>query len=138
MTLYRNIFKNALKNSWRYKYLWFFGLFTALLGNGGELDLIIKGINGYNFENGLFPVLKQYASTGIFNISNIITTANNDPISMLIALCIFITVMAISAFLIWLVVTSQATLVNNSANIINKKDHNFKQGLFAGIKKFFF
>ncbi len=136
MTLYRNIFKNAFKNSWRYKYLWFFGLFTALLGNGGELDLIVKGFNGYNFEDGLFPVLKQYASTGVFNISNILQTTNNDPISMLIATCIFLIIITISAFLIWLIMTSQATLVNNSANIIGNKKHNFKQGLSAGIKKF--
>jgi uncharacterized RDD family membrane protein YckC len=32
--------------------------------------------------------------------------------------------------------TSQVALVNNSVNIISNKKHNFKQGFFAGIKKF--
>ncbi len=37
MTLYRDILGQSLKSAWHNKYLWFFGLFAALLGNAGEL-----------------------------------------------------------------------------------------------------
>jgi hypothetical protein len=41
MSLYRSILKRAWEISWKFKYLWFFGLFAALLGNGGEFEIIL-------------------------------------------------------------------------------------------------
>ena len=66
MTLYRNIFSQSLKITWRYKYLWFFGLFSALLGNGGEIELLLRRFDG-TVEQGLFPGLSNILSTGLFN-----------------------------------------------------------------------
>jgi hypothetical protein len=46
MTLYRSIFRQAWAITWQYKYLWFFGFFAALLGNGGEYEILSKGLRG--------------------------------------------------------------------------------------------
>ncbi|MEA3398702.1 MAG: hypothetical protein U9R06_03090 [Patescibacteria group bacterium] len=138
MSLYRDILAKAWHITWRYKYLWFFGLFAALLGNGGELELIFRGFNA-EFSQGLFPWLQGIAETGFFNVStihNIGYLLINDPITILTIFAVFLIVIFLSIFLIWLVIVSQAALVNNAANSISGKSHDFKDGLAVGMKKF--
>jgi len=138
MTLYRNIFSQAMKITWRYKYLWFFGLFAALLGNGGELELILRRFDG-TVEQGLFPGLQSLLSTGLFSrntLFNIKGLAARDPLSLFFLLSVILLVLALAAFLIWMIIVSQAALVNNTAKIKLGKRHTFKEGLSLGIKKF--
>ncbi len=138
MSLYRNILSRAWQITWRSKYLWFFGLFAALLGNGGELEVIFRGFSG-DMSQGLFPALRRFAETGIFSkqaIANIGQLVLEDPISLFFVLAVFLILVILICFLIWLVIVSQAALVNNSANIIAGKNHDFKQGIEAGMKKF--
>lgn len=138
MSLYRKILSRAWQITWRSKYLWFFGLFAALLGNGGELEIIFRGFNG-DISQKLLPGWQRFAETGIFN-TNIFSNAGrlliNDPISLIFILVVFLMIIFLVGFLIWLVIVSQAALVNNSANIIAGKSHDFKQGLEVGLKKF--
>ena len=42
MSFYRNILKQAWKITWRNKYLWWLGIFAALLGNGGEFEILFN------------------------------------------------------------------------------------------------
>ena len=84
MFLYRNILSQAWKITWRSKYLWFFGLFAALLGNGGELEIVFRGFDG-DFKDSLFTGW-QFWPEGFFNadtISNIGRLLINDPVSLL-------------------------------------------------------
>ena len=46
MFLYRDVLSQAWKNTWQNKYLWFFGLFAALLGGWGDLEIVFRGLNG--------------------------------------------------------------------------------------------
>jgi hypothetical protein len=138
MTLYRHIFKEALKTAWHHKYLWFFGLFAALIGNSGELEIIFRGLNG-SPGTGFFPGLSNLGQTGIFNLnifSNLAQLSRSDPFSLFIALGAFLLIVTLSLFLVWLSVTSQAALVNNVARAKADRKHNFKQGLTAGTKYF--
>jgi hypothetical protein len=138
MFKYRNILKQAWKNTWQHKYLWFFGLFAALLGNTGELEVIWRSLSN-NFDQGIFAGLQSFASTGIFSfgiIANIGRLFVTDPFSIFMVLIVLLFLLIISIFLIWLSVTSQAVLVNNTANILNDKKHSFSDGVAAGVKKF--
>lgn len=138
MSLYRNILGRAWKITWRYKYLWFFGLFAALLGNGGEYELLVRGLNGETGE-AIFPAWQSLSQTGIFSsqaLDNIGELLNNDPFSfvMLVGICLAILVLA--GFLVWLTVVSQASLVNNAASYLAGKKGDFKSGLRMGINSF--
>ena len=138
MTLYRHILSQAIKTTWHFKYLWFFGLFAALLGNSGELEIIFRRFNGAPGP-GLFPALENLGSTGIFSqdiFINIARLAHSDPFSLFLVLGVLLLVAALSLFLVWLSVASQAAVVNNVARVKADKSHAFKSGLDAGIKNF--
>jgi len=138
MTFYRNIIKKAWEITWKFKYLWFFGLFAALLGNGGEYEIISRTFTD-DGQTQLFPNLSTIASTGIFTltgIKNIFKIALTDPANFSITLVILLVSLALVIFLVWLVVISQAALVNGSAKIIQNKKTNFKDTLQAGMGKF--
>ena len=46
-SIYRSILKQAVNIAWKFKYLWFFGLFAALAGNGGIYNIGINNIQYY-------------------------------------------------------------------------------------------
>jgi hypothetical protein len=137
MNLYRTILSESWKITWSNKYLWFFGLFAALLG-GGEYDVIFKALSGET-GTGIIPGWQRISETGIFSsqaLSNIGGILKTDPLSLLIPLIALLVVLAISVFLIWLSIVSQAALVNNSAAYLKNKKVDFKKGLAAGTGKF--
>lgn len=138
MSLYRKIFVQAWKNTWTNKYLWFLGLFAAMLGSSSELNLLFNGFGDVS-EKGLFPNFKRFAATGIFSrnaLANLGDVLVNDSFSLLVTLTIMSVLLLLFCFLIWFSVISQAALVNNYAKIANSKSHNLSAGLEAGMKKF--
>lgn len=42
VSVYRPLFRRAWTLAWRAKYLWFFGLFTAVIAGGGEVNSIVR------------------------------------------------------------------------------------------------
>jgi hypothetical protein len=138
MTFYRHIIKKAWEITWKFRFLWFFGLFTALLGNGGEYEIIVKTF-GDEESAGLFPGLRTLADTGIFTMDgmrNVARTAATDPINFSIIIIVLLLTLAVGVFLIWLVIISQAALVNSSAKIIQNKKTAFRETLQSGISNF--
>lgn len=140
MQLYRSILKQALKISWHNKYLWFFGLFVALLGNTNEYEIIISGLN-LEARQGFFPGLSQIAETGIFSsqaLTGIGKIMTENPLALIVILIIGLIILALFAFLIWLIIVSQVALVDNSAKIITNKTKGLgiQSGVIGGIKNF--
>lgn len=138
MSIYRKIISQAWKTTWQNKYLWFFGLFAMLLGNGGELEIIFRNLN-LSLDQGIVAGLKSFADTGLFQIStlgNIAKLMQQDPISTLVAICVLLTMLLIGLFLVWLTVVSQAALINNAVKINYGKKHDFQDGVAVGMSKF--
>ncbi len=138
MPFYRNILKQAWTLTWRNKYLWWFGIFAALIGNGGELEILFNN-SGANPNQALFPAWQRIASTGVFSrhtLANIGNLLKQDTLNIILVLISCLIVLAIFLFLVWLVVVAQAAAVNNSAAIIKQKKHNFKDGLDSGMLNF--
>ncbi|MFH0891363.1 MAG: hypothetical protein V1867_01120 [Candidatus Falkowbacteria bacterium] len=135
MFLYRDILSQAWKNTWRHKYLWFFGLFAALLGGWGDLEIVFRGTNG---DQGLpygFQLLSAIFLNGnIFH--NISQISSNSYLSLFMSLLVLLIILALSLFLFWLTIISQSALVNNTTRIITGKKHDFASGLHSGINKF--
>ena len=138
MNLYRKILSGALKATWKNKYLWFFGLFATLLGGTGELELLFSSTEG-SYQNTLLPNFSSWIDAGIFSgaaMKNAGDLAIHDPFSFFILISLLLVVLLLGLFLIWLTVTSQAGLVYNSAKIKLDKKHSLKDGLNAGMDKF--
>ncbi|MCK5510227.1 hypothetical protein KAI65_01605 [Candidatus Parcubacteria bacterium] len=138
MALYRTILKRAWENTWRHKYLWFFGLFAALLGNGGELELIFRGFDGPG-KNNLYIGMQRILETGFFSkgtLSNMGRMAGEDPFSLFLALMTLFIILVLSLFLLWLSITSQVAIVHNTAKTKHDKEHDFKDGILTGMKNF--
>jgi len=138
MSFYRNILRQGWKLTWRNKYLWVFGIFAALLGNGGGLEIIFNN-TGANPGQSLFPFWQKIVSTGVFSFhtySNIIDLLKHDTLNIVIYLLVGLLVLVILLFLVWLVIVSQAAIVASSAAHIKQSDNNFRDGLEAGIMNF--
>ena len=138
MPFYRNILKQSWALTWRNKYLWWFGIFAALLGNGGEFEILFNNTGGDPAQS-LFPAWQRIMSTGIFSghtLTNIGNLFRNDTLNMIFVLVVCLIALAIGLFLIWLVIVSQAAIVNNSAAVIKQKKHALKDGLDSGILNF--
>lgn len=140
MPFYRNILKQALFLTWRNKYLWWFGIFAALLGNGGEFEILFNNPGtGANPGQTLFPLWSRIAATGVFSrqtLSNIGGFFKNDTLNMVFVSAVLLIVLAVFVFLVWTVVVSQAAIVNNSASVIRNKKHSFRDGVNSGILNF--
>ncbi len=138
MSLYRKILSQAWKITWHNKYLWFFGLFAALLGNGGEYEILARGLRGESGQS-LFPSLNNIIATGVFSkrtLSNIGDLILTNPSSLIMILVIGLTILSLIGFLIWLTIVSQIAIVNNSFRITAGKRGDFKDGVFVGVRKF--
>jgi len=138
MNFYRDIFKKAWLITWKNKYLWFFGLFAVLLGNGGEYDFLFNFL-GVNNDGGVSSGLGGLAQTGILSrqiLPNLARAFVNDPVTFLIIIIVFFVIAVLICFLVWLIVVSQTALINNTAKIIGGKDSSFKEGIEVGVKKF--
>jgi hypothetical protein len=135
MNLYSNIFKNAWVITWKNKYLWFFGVFAVILGNGNEYDFPSL----FNTLSEFIINLKEFFSTGIFrsdSISNIARAFVSEPVTFFIIMTILLIMLVLVIFLVWLVVISQIAIINNSAKIAGGKETNFKDAVEAGVKNF--
>lgn len=141
MEIYRNIFKVAWKLSWRYKYLWFFGIFATLLGNSGEYELLMRTISG-NIEINVFSSLKGYAESGIFSFQTVKALGASfvqDPFTMFTMLFVLVITLALMVFIVWLSNVSQIAIVRHSANLFGNKDiknENIQTGVAVGTKYF--
>ncbi|MEA3450247.1 MAG: hypothetical protein U9Q85_04735 [Patescibacteria group bacterium] len=137
MTLYRDILSQALKSTWKNKYLWFFGLFAAFLGSAGEFELIIRGFSNDTYS--LIPGFNGIVESGLFTwqgLKGVGHLIQSDPMSLFLAVGVLLLVLSIGLFFLWLAICSQAAIVHSAARIRMNKKHNLKTSLSVGMAKF--
>lgn len=134
MSLYRKIFKQALDLTWRNKYFWFFGLFAAFMGNGGDYQILTSLLGGestYTF--------RDFVATNVFSGQSFValkTLLAEQPLTFAVTIVIGLLLLALICFFIWLSVMSQAALVKNSADLIAGKKTDFQAGVTSGGENF--
>src|SRR3989338_566955 len=132
MQLYRPMLKSALSITWRYKYLWFFGLFAALLGNGGAFNYGIKNFSKVESQAVWLTNLQESLKSWKFGLGKIDWQAvfiNFDLWGAVLLLLVIV----MGLFLLWLSVASQGALVYG---IKAAKTQLFNEALCQGSKKF--
>lgn len=125
--LYRPVLKKAWEITRKFKLLWLFGLFSVLVSAGGEYEMISRafyGNSGDNIFSNILAGLKSGWAEGLKlasgdfwqNLSQLFVKA---PDSLLIAAVVLIGILVITAFFIWLAISSQIALIKG-ASLANK------------------
>lgn len=99
---YRSLIESALQLTWKHKYIWILGFFAALLGNGGELNILINTIASYSpplagpdylpaiFQSPLIPTIVRSAWIIISSPAEWITAGGILLVASIIAYGAFI------------------------------------------------
>lgn len=144
MSLYRNILVNAFKFSWRYKYLWIFGVFASFLSTSGGYEMIISALRGGDgiYAPGLQGLIDSglFTSEGTSNLKLVVSGADAGVLASMAFVVVMIVILF--SFVVWISVVSQVAIVKESASLISKKEakisgqDNIKRGLESGMRHF--
>jgi hypothetical protein len=135
MSLYRNILSQAFKTAWHNKYLWFFGLFAAIIGSGG-FEIVGQSASSTSSTLVQFTEIFDKNFFSVQTLSNIKGLFLTQTLNVVILVLIYLLIFAISLFVIWLATVSQVAIVKSSAMAIAKEKHDFASSLKLGVKKF--
>jgi hypothetical protein len=135
MPLYRKILKQAFSIAWNNKYLWFFGLFAALVGGGGIYELAVRNMPGSE----ALESVRRLRDIGFFQVEtlrNIWAVIVSDPLSMLVVFAALLVAFIMFIFFVWLSIVSQAALIHSAGQYSGGKESDFQQGVDKGVDKF--
>ena len=135
MSIYRAVFRNAFKLTWQFKYLWFFGIFAALVGNMGEFNMALENFPKASENAGFLEVLRSTYQQGWFgsfwyNFKELITSFN------LLGWILMLVLIGLILFLIWLAVVCQGGLFATAYKIFKKKKVSFSGSFMIGRQNF--
>ncbi len=139
MSLYKSVFKDSLKLTWRNKYFWLLGLFTIFFSTSVEIDMFDNffGPNRNNFYNYKTILENGLVRGGFFNgLKNWLQTDPGSFYQMarlgLIFLLVLVALLLISAI-------AQIIITSHSASFIKLNVNNLKNpkkfGLLDNLKK---
>jgi hypothetical protein len=141
MFLYRDILKKSLAITWKRKYLWFFGVFAALLSGMGQYSMSMSRMSE-NWNAGIFSAAAIFYG-GVNASGNfwgrLSAAFHNDSLYASIFTLLLLIMMVLCLFVLWLAVVSQVGLINNGAKIITGGKNQIgtiKEGISAGMANF--
>ncbi|MCU0679712.1 MAG: hypothetical protein MUF50_00140 [Planctomycetes bacterium] len=138
MLSYRSILKQSWNNVWRFKHLWFFGLFAFVL-SASNFDFLSNLLSAEK-RAVLFSNILNFAQTGIIGKSffkGVHLIFQSDPVGMVTFIIVGLIVLALLIFILWLSVSSQAAIFSSTYLIYKKKtDLDIKAGIRFGSKIF--
>ncbi|HRY63114.1 MAG TPA: hypothetical protein P5267_00690, partial [Patescibacteria group bacterium] len=129
---YRPILKRAWQIAWRFKYLWFFGLFAALLGTGGMYNInfsVDEASNQGNWLMSLKGFLSGESATGL-TWDKLVANMN------IWIVVLFLMLLLAGLFLLWLSVVSQGALIYGVKEANQGRTLLFGQAFAKGREKF--
>ena len=134
-SIYRAIFRQAFNIMWRNKYLWFFGLFAALISTASEINLLSDNFTSVTDSGSSVEILRQVYSQGLFenvwfNLEKLFFSFSWAG-WLLLAVVVFL-----SVFLLWLVIVSQGALYSSAYKIFKKQKTDFSVALNIGRDNF--
>ena len=133
--LYRNVLKQALKITWRLKFLWFFGVFASVLLSGEEYDIIIRNFSTVtNLEEWIRNLRENFNTNYLTDIWQGFTGYFNNNIFS--AIVVIFAILLIGAIVIFLIIASHAAIINATARFRRGEKVEFLDGFIIGGKKF--
>ncbi len=138
MYTYRQIFKQSMIAFRQDPSLWLFGLFTAMLGNAGGLELIFSSY-GFGSEGIIFAILSGLVSGGLFTkvaIEGLTKAIFAHPIYIFFSILLLLAVFIFSLATLWISVVSQTALIGKIVAIAKNKKLRFREAFRLGVSKF--
>jgi hypothetical protein len=134
MFSYRIFLKQAWNITRKYRHLWFFGIFASLTAIGGEYQLISQGFTakpgGHFLDNGIFMLYNLFNPTFYSSLGQLITT---NPAAFWSLISVIVLAVLLVLVMIYLAITSQAALVEQSARLILSKKKTESLSINEGI-----
>jgi len=135
MYTYRQIFKQAFEVAWKNPAIWFFGFMVAFLGSSGEAGLFLSSY-GVSEQSLLLSFWQGLFEGGLANFQALTVAISDNPLYLILLLLLGMIILAVSAFIVWLIFVSQAALISQGIKILNKKPATWKNSFNLGIQKF--
>ncbi len=135
MFSYRFFLKQAWDITKHYKHLWFFGLFASLLYASGEYQIISSFLS--QNDSGTFLGTWMIIIGSLFTASfwtGLFELASQNPTLLWTFISLFILAVALFIIFLYISITSQAALVNQSAKIIESKKKLTNLNISDGLK----
>ena len=134
--VYRPIFKKAWEITKQNRFLWIFGLFAALAGNGGIYEILFKGFGRIVGKGDLASGSSWSWILQTLSFPRLEDIYVRSPLFVSLLWVLFFAILVALAFLIWLVVTSRGALVASVKKIASRKKINLHEGWTEGKKYF--
>lgn len=117
---YTSIIRAATEITWRYKFLWFFGIFASFTGNGEEYDILVRNFNTVENMQTNLELLGKLKDNGQLAIgwNNIMDYISGNLLSFF--LLVFV-ILAIFFLIIWLITVAQASIIAAASQHEKKK-----------------
>ncbi len=134
--VYRRILKRAWEITWQNKFLWLFGFFAALLGNGSIYEILVKGFFKITRTEEKILISRNVWTQIVILWNDFSNQIAQNQIALVVISLILFGCLAFLILIIWLAVVSRGALIASVAKISGRKKINFKEGWTLG-KKFF-
>jgi hypothetical protein len=133
--LYRTIVRNAVRIAWRYKFLWFFGLFASFAANGEEYDILVRNISTVEQMQANLEKIGRLRDSGQLAVgwSNITGYLGDN---LFFSALIGLVVLALFFLVIWLITVSQASIIAAAARTERKEKVDFLDLVWNGHRYF--
>lgn len=126
------IFRQAWQNVWRQKYLWFFGLFVALVTQ--EVEVILRNYYTFTEQTLSLDSWRELFRSGFGEtFTNLWDAFTGTPMMAVVG---SILALAIIAVFVWLMVLSIGSLIHSAMQWDQKKPATFAASLAVGRKTF--
>ncbi len=135
MKFYRPMLKTALYATFKYRYLWFFGLFAALVGNSGVFNLAIQNMSKVESAPLWLSQVRDIFTNWEFNIFSVSWETVATTFDFWGSF-VFVLFLVLSLFLLWLSISSQAALVYGAKQSLVGKEGIFNVVFKKGRDKF--
>ena len=139
MPTYRQILSKAWQLTWQNPLLWLFGLFVAMLGSGGEIEILLSSITLGQEPGFLISFFLGLASGGLFSLAGvkgIFSALFTNPFTLFVILLLMMVMIGIAVLLIWLIIVSQSALINGVLAAGKNKPLKWSGNFYFGLAKF--
>ncbi|MBI2426941.1 MAG: hypothetical protein HYV34_03755 [Candidatus Kerfeldbacteria bacterium] len=127
--IFRSTLRESLAIAWKHKFLWFFGLFAALMGAGGELDILFSYNDTITGNESAFLAMKYLFEDGSFSWANVADMFQKNSAA---AVGIMLLLLVLFVFLLWLISVSQGALLYSASQITKKQSVSFDRAARTG------
>ncbi|MFA6410135.1 MAG: hypothetical protein WCW26_00995 [Candidatus Buchananbacteria bacterium] len=138
MYTYWQVFKQAFKIAWQNPGLWLFGLFTALLGSAGGLELIMSGY-GFGGQGIIVSFWQGLVEGGLFTVAGFhgfTKILSTNPFYLFVIILFALAAIGITVLVLWFSIISQSALIGQAISISKSKSLNWRESFDLGLTKF--